>query len=84
MAHVCLRLGQVRQAELYIEDLGLDSDLEIVYLKGLLSYRNGMLQKAKDTWKPLLTARSEGLRVHHIKQEIMKYYFESPDYQGVN
>lgn len=84
MAHVCLRLGQVRQAELYIEDLGLESDLEITYLKGLLHYRNGLMEKAKDTWKPLLTARSDGLRIHHIKQEVMRYYFDSPSYQGVN
>lgn len=84
MAHVLLKMGQVRQAQVYLEDNKLKADPEATYLAGLVQYRNGAHQKANQLWKPLLTHRSESLRFHHIKQEILKYYFEKSPYQGAN
>jgi hypothetical protein len=51
---------------------------------GLLHYRNGAPQKAKQVWKPLLTVRTENLRFHNIKQEILRYYFEGTPYLKAN
>ena len=84
MAHALLRLGQVKQAELYLDDAEFNKDHEAAYLKGLLHYRNGLQMEANTIWKPLLTVRSDSLRFHNIKQEIMKYYFEKAPYLGAN
>ncbi len=83
LAHALLRRGEVRQAEVYLEELE-DEDPEVVYLKGLLQYRNGATKKANEIWKPLLTLNSASLRQHTIKQEVMKYYFEKAPYKGIN
>jgi tetratricopeptide (TPR) repeat protein len=84
IAHALLKTGQVRQAEAYLEDLDGEDDVEVVYLKGLVKYRNGAFENANELWKPLLTTRTESLRFHNIKQEIMKYYFDKKPYQGTN
>ena len=82
--HSFLKQGQVRQAEVYLEDSKDSKDIEANYLRGLVSYRNGAHRKANMIWKPLLTVRTESLRFHHIKQEIMKYYFERTPYLEAN
>jgi tetratricopeptide (TPR) repeat protein len=84
LAHGLLKKGQVRQAEVYLEDINENEDMEVVYLKGLVNYRNGAFEKANKIWKPLLTTRTESLRFHNIKQEIMKYYFDKKPYQNTN
>ena len=84
MAHGLLKLGKVRQAEVYLEDSEGDKDPEVIYLRGLVKYRNGAFTQANEVWKPLLTHRAESLRFHNIKQEIMRYYFDREPYRGVN
>jgi len=84
MAHILLKTGQVRQAQVYLDDQNLKADAEATYLTGLVHYRNGAHQKANQVWKPLLTQRSDNVRFHHIKQEVLKYYFEKAPYLGVN
>ena len=84
LAHANLKHGQVRQAEVYLEDHDCEDDFEASYLRGLVCYRNGDHQRANEIWKPLLTVRTESLRFHHIKQEIMKYYFEKSPYLKAN
>ncbi len=84
MAHGLLKLGKVRQAEVYLEDGEGDKDPEVLYLRGLVKYRNGAFEQANAVWKPLLTHRAESLRFHNIKQEIMRYYFDREPYRGVN
>ncbi|MCX6128438.1 MAG: hypothetical protein NTX25_05155 [Proteobacteria bacterium] len=84
MAHGLLKLGKVRQAEVYLEDNEGDKDPEVIYLRGLVKYRNGAFQQANEVWKPLLTYRSENLRFHTIKQEILRYYFDREPYRGIN
>ena len=73
LAHAYLKSGQIRQAKLYLDQTDLDGDHEVRYLQGLLQYRNGARQQANQIWKPLLTVRSESLRFHTIKQEVLKY-----------
>lgn len=84
LAHCLLKRGEVRQAEIYLEDVDTSQDVEGRYLKGLVNYRNGSFEKANKIWKPLLTVRTESLRFHNIKQELMKYYFDKKPYQGVH
>ena len=83
LAHSLLKKGEVRQAEVYLEELS-DEVSEVVYLKGLLQYRNGSSKKANEIWKPLLTLPAETLRLHTIKQEVLKYYFDKVPYKTVN
>jgi len=56
----------------------------MTYVKGLLEYRNGAHKIANQIWKPLLKVKTESLRLHNIKQEILKYYFEETPYLKVN
>jgi tetratricopeptide (TPR) repeat protein len=84
LAHAHLRSGQVRQAKLYLEQADIENDHEARYLQGLVQYRNGMRKQANDLWKPLLTVRSESLRFHNIKQEVLKYYFDGAPYLKAN
>jgi tetratricopeptide (TPR) repeat protein len=80
LAHGYLRSGQMRAAQTYLESADKGGDPEGVYLLGLLHYRNGDRATANKIWKPLLIVRSESLRFHHIKQEILKYYYEAQPY----
>ena len=84
LAHGLLKLGKVRQAEVYLEDSEGDRDPEVIYLRGLVKYRNGAFEQANEVWKPLLTHRTESLRFHNIKQEIIRYYFDREPYRGIN
>ncbi len=85
LAHAYLKTGQVRQAQSFLErERTGTQDPETVYLLGLLHYRNGSRQKANQVWKPLLTVRSESLRFHNIKQEVLRYYFQGDPYLKAN
>jgi tetratricopeptide (TPR) repeat protein len=84
LAHAHLKAGQIRQAQLYLDQTDSDSDHEVRYLRGLLIYRNGDRIKANEIWKPLLTVRTESLRFHNIKQEVLKFYFEGTPYLKAN
>lgn len=84
LAQGYLRSGKIREAQYCLE--GIDRKIypfESTYLDGLLNYRNGLPKVAKQLWKPLLTHRSENMRLHHIKQEIMRYYFDGDSYLKV-
>lgn len=83
LAHAYLRSGQVRQAQLYLEQTE-ESDPEARFLRGLVLYRNGARQKANEIWKPLLSTRVDSLRFHNIKQEVLKFYFEGAPYLKAN
>lgn len=84
LAHAHLRLGMVRQAQALLEDSDNQRDPEALYLKGLVHYRNGAEKVANEIWKPLLTMRSESLRFHNIKQEVLKFYFDKEPYLRAN
>lgn len=84
LAHAHLRLGLVRQAQALLEDTDNQRDPEAVYLRGLVHYRNGAQKVANEIWKPLLTMRSENLRFHNIKQEVLKFYFDKEPYLRAN
>lgn len=80
LAHAHLRSGQVRDAQNYLAGLEAGDDHEVVYLMGLLNYRNGAERQANLIWKPLITVRAENVRFHNIKQEIMKFYYDRQPY----
>jgi tetratricopeptide (TPR) repeat protein len=84
LAHAHLKSGQIRQAKIYLDQTDSDSDHEVRYLRGLLFYRNGDHLKANEIWKPLLTVRTESLRFHNIKQEVLKFYFDGAPYLKAN
>lgn len=84
LAHAYLKAGQIRQAKLYLDQANADADPETRFLKGLLEYRNGARSRANEIWKPLLTVRSESLRFHQIKQEVLKFYFDGAPYLKAN
>lgn len=81
MGHALLRMGQVRQAQAYLDQMkDLSHDFEVQYLVGLVQYRNGQTIKANEIWKPLLKFKTEQMREYRIKQEILRYYFEKTPY----
>ncbi|MBC7660466.1 MAG: hypothetical protein H7249_12280 [Chitinophagaceae bacterium] len=84
LAHGYLKLGKAQQADVFLQDTVSNDDPEVIYLRGLVCYRNGATEEANTIWKPLLTYPVETLRVHHIKQEIMKYYFDKQPYRALN
>ena len=84
LAHAYLKVGQIRHAKHVLEQMDADSDPETRYLQGLLHYRNGARDHANRIWKPLLSLRSESLRFHNIKQDILKFYFDGAPYLKVN
>lgn len=85
MSHAYLKLGLVQKAQFYLEKLPSEThSFEAKYLSGLLHYRNGSIRKAKSIWKPLLTTKSKSLRTHHIKQELLKFYFNGETYLKAN
>jgi len=84
LTHAYLKSGLIREAQTYLEQAGTEQDAEFVYLRGLLAYRNGQRQRANELWKPLLTVKSESLRFHQIKQDIMRYYYDGAPYLKAN
>lgn len=80
-AHAYLRLGQINQAKIVLEKIPeKEKGFEARYLTGLLHYRNGMTKQARAIWKPLLTFKSSDLKTHHIKQELLRFYFNGETY----
>lgn len=84
LAHGCLRLGYIREAEQYLNQVDRHDDPDNAFLRGLLEYRNGDVARAKEIWKPLLTLRSDYLRHHQIKQEVLRFYFDKEPYFKMN
>lgn len=81
MAHSYLKLGEVRSARDCLNSLDSQKpSLESAYLQGLLHYRDGSIQKAKELWKPLLTVKAMSIRDHWIKKEILEFYFQGKSY----
>ena len=81
MGHALLRQGQVRQAQIYLDQMKeWAGQFEVQYLVGLVQYRNGQPVKANEIWKPLLKFKTEQMRDYRIKQEILRYYFEKTPY----
>lgn len=80
LAHAYLKMGEIDTAKIYINDLDGENRIERIFLNGLIRYRNGATQAAREIWKPILTVPTETLLVHNIKQEILKYYFDNQSY----
>jgi predicted Zn-dependent protease len=83
LAHAYLKLGKVNEARSFLDQLSA-SDPEVRYFKGLLEYRNGAKEVANSVWKPLLSMRSDNMRMHSIKRDVLKFYFEGAPYLRAN
>lgn len=80
LAHAYLKSGQVSNAKVFLDQASNEQSHDFKYLKGLYEYRNGHPTKANEIWKPLLTTASQDMRLHNIKQMVLKYYFENEPY----
>lgn len=81
MAHAYLKLGQVRTARACLGQLQKGQhSLEASFLRGLLHFRDGSVEKAKELWKPLLTIKATNMKDHWIKKEILNFYFDGKSY----
>lgn len=84
IAHAYLKKGDIEGAQLLLEEFEHKNHIEYRFLRGLIFYRNGNLQNAKEIWKPLLSLRSDSLLSHNIKREILKYYFDQEPYSNTH
>lgn len=82
LAHALLKKGSINEAREIIQTTK-STDIESIYLNGLLHYRDGAKNTANKIWKPLLTRQSECIRDHNIKQQLMGYYFDKKPYLNV-
>ena len=73
LGHAWLRQGKVDTASTYLQLLTSNSsDDESCYLQGLLAYYEGNEAQAFVIWQPILEREAENLRLHNIKQEVLK------------
>ena len=73
LGHAWLRQGKVDTASTYLQRLTSNSsDDESCYLQGLLAYYEGNEAQAFVIWQPILEREAENLRLHNIKQEVLK------------
>lgn len=90
MAHAKLKQGKTQLAQEFLNIIqsdrsrGESENIEFLYLQGLLLYRNGQVNKAKIIWKPLITISTDTVKAFHIKQEVIKYYFNGDSYLRAN
>ena len=84
LVHALICAGRVREAQKLLDQLPMERDIDTLFLRGLIAYRNGATQKAKEVWKPVLTIKSESVRSYNIKQEVMRFYFEGQPYLKAN
>ncbi len=82
-AHGSLQVGKPQEASLYLSRIKANSDFEFIYLQGLLQFRNGKKQEARKIWKPLISAPCEKVRFYHMKEQLLKYYFNEAEYEGL-
>ena len=83
IVHAYLKLGRIREARSFLQQLP-PSNPEVIYFSGLLAYRNGDKQAANAIWKPLVSMRFDTMRMHCIKREVLKFYYEGAPYLRAN
>jgi len=79
-AHGALKLGKSLEASLYLKRVANQKNFESLYLQGLVLFRNGQETKAREMWKPLIASASENMRTHHMKEQLLQYYFHERPY----
>ncbi len=80
LSHAYLKNGDMQKAAVYLDMIEADNSFDSVYLRGLVQYRNGQEAKAKKIWKPLIQQASMTPRVHYMKQQLMRFYYEASPY----
>ena len=77
LGHAYLKEGKVKLARTCLQQLDARNDsYEVRYLIGLLEYQRGYSRNACKIWQPILHREVDNVRLHHIKQEVLKYYTE--------
>ena len=77
LGHAYLKEGKVKLARPCLQQLNASNDsYEVRYLIGLLEYHRGYSRNACKIWQPILHCEVDNVRLHHIKQEVLKYYTE--------
>ena len=84
LIHAHLKLGKIRPARILLQNFRTEISLEVAYLRGLLEYREGRHSKAKEIWKPLLIYKVKNRQEYHMKQEILRFYYDKEEYLKVN
>jgi hypothetical protein len=70
LAHAYLKCGDIQNATMFLPQ---SDDVECLFVKGLIEYRNGLLDKAQDIWKAISSVEFDSIKYYHIKNKISKY-----------
>ena len=85
LTHAYLKNNDIKLAQRCMDKLlELSNTHEATYLHGLLEHRNGNIEKACTIWQPILQCESSNLRLHNVKQEVMKLYADSRGYREIS
>jgi tetratricopeptide (TPR) repeat protein len=76
LAYAFLLKGETVNARRAISGLDLRASYDATFVAGLIEYRDGLTSKAKEIWKPIITAKSDDLRVHVLKKQVREFYYE--------
>lgn len=75
LAHAYLKLGALEGASDILEEFRTSDQMEPVYLRGVLAYKKGNIEVAKNIWKPLIKRNAVDTRENVIKKELFRLYF---------
>ncbi len=76
LAYAQLLKGDTVLARRAISHVDLRTNLDATFVAGMIEYRDGLKAKAKEIWKPIITAKSEDIRIHNLKKQIREFYYE--------
>ena len=85
LTHAYLKNDDIKLAQKCMNKLlEVSKTHEATYLHGLLEYRKGNIEKACAIWQPILQCESSNLRLHNVKQEVMKLYMDGRGYREIS
>lgn len=84
LTHAYLKNNDIKLAQKCMDKLlEVSKTHEAIYLHGLLEHRKGNVEKACAIWQPILQCESSNLRLHNVKQEVMKLYMDGHGYREI-
>ena len=84
LTHAYLKEQNISLAAECLGSLAKDSaGYEYLYLKGMLAFHSKDYEEAYKVWQIIVGKDSDGMRFHHIKQELTKYFTNSKQYKEV-
>ncbi|MDE3268672.1 MAG: tetratricopeptide repeat protein [Pseudomonadota bacterium] len=85
LTHAYLKNGDLKLAQKCMNKLQeVSQAYETTYLQGLLAYRQGNVEDACTIWQPILQCESSNLRLHNVKQEVLKLYTNGRGYREIS